>query len=77
VPVEFLSDEQAAAYGQFMVNDERDLQGDGRDSDGRPEPPRWIVFLIAAALVAGGLIESTRRAVRSAVSTVRRWLHLT
>jgi len=63
-----------------LVNDERDVQGDDRDGEGpagRPELPRRLVYVGAAALVAGGLIESTRRAVRSAVSTVRRWLHLT
>ena len=37
----------------------------------------WVGVAIVAALFVGGMIESTRRSVRSAVATIRRWLHIT
>lgn len=53
-----------------MANDEPDMPGDGQADERPPLPPfppmpRWLAVALVAALFAGGLIESTRRSVRS------------
>ncbi len=65
-----------------MVDDEPDRPGDDRGDERPPLPPippvpRWLAVALVATLFAGGMIESTRRSVRSVVSILRRWLHLT